>query len=697
MDRTKRIAIVRESIIKIAQILSDNKVLVTQAGVKAFVKYDEHTHKATRVNIPMIPDDATEELIDSIQGFLDSEISKVLYADGKSNLRANHENIGGLYNPLESFFCEKKMVENFAGSRHNLANMHQTFIDKFIEPKLQEALANGADEQALFQTLAIPALRAWGGQKFFQDYMSDKWSLIAGIQKQLDPIASKMAGMTKPEECYDMAKEIRNVVMGEPPEGDGDNPFGDESESKGGSGKGGGGKGKGKSGGAGGSKSGKQDAGSLDDEEEGEEETGGGKPGGEEEESSEEEGGEEEEDGEEADEEADEEEESDGEEEEDDSPKPEPEDEGAGGTSADSRTKQSETPPATEDTASGQQDYGGANYMKDFDWDKIQDIGDEFGQYVTDLCSTEMEQEDYTVFTREWDQLEAPQIPKGFKVEWVDRMEEQIQGMVGPVSRNLERAFAARNKSLTQQGLRKGKLSSNNLYRLVAGDDHIYKGKIEHKTRDIAVSLVIDCSGSMGGSKINTAMCSAWVMADVLQRLGVDCEIMGFTTGDLSSVHARELYDELREEYGKGRTWDRCEPIRMPMFKTFREKFSNTIKARMASYAHVQGGMSGNIDGESVQYAYESLNRHARKGKPKGRMMIVFSDGQPAAGVDGSKLNSHLKRTVKRIEADGVNIVGVGIMSNAVQHFYRKNVKLDNVEELPGIVLKELRDALLAS
>ena len=140
MDRTKRIAIVRESIVKIAQILSDNKVLVTQAGVKAFVKYDERTHKATRVNLPMIPDDASEELIDSIQGFLDSEISKVLYADGKSNLRANHENMSGLYNPLESFFCEKKMVENFAGSRHNLANMHQTFVTSSSNPSLKRRL-----------------------------------------------------------------------------------------------------------------------------------------------------------------------------------------------------------------------------------------------------------------------------------------------------------------------------------------------------------------------------------------------------------------------------------------------------------------------------------------------------------------------------------------------------------------------------
>lgn len=77
--------------------------------------------------------------------------------------------------------------------------------------------------------------------------------------------------------------------------------------------------------------------------------------------------------------------------------------------------------------------------------------------------------------------------------------------------------------------------------------------------------------------------------------------------------------------------------------------------------------------------------------------MIVFSDGMPAASVSSSKLNNHLKQVVARIEKEGTNIVGIGICSDSVQHFYRKNVKLDNVEELPGIVLNQLRDALMTA
>lgn len=689
MDRSTRVMIIRDSITKIAKILTNNQVIVTQAGVKAFVTYDEKSMKALRVNLPMIPDDASAELIDAVQGFLDSEISKVLYADAKSSLRSKYENLEGLYNPIESLFCEKEMTKSFPGSRKNLNFMHQAFVDRFIEPKLREAIANGASEQELFQVLAVPALRAWGGQPFFQDYMSDKWSLIAGIQKELDPIASKMAKMTKASDCYEMARDIRNVVHGEPEAGDGDNPFGDESGPGRGRGKSSGsapGKGKGGSGknpfddeeedGEGGGSGDESETEETDDESEGD--AGGGEEDAGEEDESEGSGATE----------------TDAEEEDADKDEGNPSDSGA---AKEGEAEQEKRDDLTENNESAQQENGGRSFMKSFDWDKVQDMGTEFSTYVSDLCSTETEAESYTVFTREWDQIEPPRVPRSYTPEWMIKMEDAISGMVGPVGRQLERAFAARNKSLWQQGTTRGRLASNNLYRLSAGDDHIFKKKIVHKTRDVAVSLVVDCSGSMWGAKMFTAMCAAWVMADVLQRLGISNEVIGFTTGDLDSAHANALYEEYREERKKGRNWDRAEPIRMPIFKSFDERFGIEQKKRMCSFQHISGAMASNIDGESVQVAYERLIKHASKGKPKGRMMIVFSDGSPAAGVPGPKLNAHLKRVINKIEADGVNIVGVGIQSNTVQRFYRKNVVLDNIEELPGIVLKELRDALLSA
>lgn len=684
MDNSKRIAVIRESITKVARILTSDKVNVTQSGVSAFVHYDEATMKPTRVNLPMIPDDASGELIDAVQGFLDSEISKVLYADSRSALRSKYEKLEGIYKPIESFFCEKEMVKAFPGSRNNLNNMHQAFVDRFIEPKLKEALANGADEQTLFQVLAIPALRAWGGQPFFKEYMQDKWSLIAGIQSELDPIASSMKSMTKPEECYELAKKIRNTVMGEPPEGDGENPFGDEKSGGGGRGKGSGRGGRGKGSPTPSDEEGDGGKGSETDEEDEDAAGGGGGSEGEgEEDPAEEDEDEDEDEGEGEDEEGAEPAEDKGDEE------PEKQESKVG---HDGETEQSERPDLDDNIEGAQDEYGGKSIMKDFDWDKVQDMGTEFGQFVTDLCSKEMESETYTVFTREWDQIEAPKIPRDYKVQWMEQMERAIDGMIGPVARQLERAFTAQNKSLWQQGTARGKMSANNLYRLTAGDEHIFKKKITHRTREVAVSLVVDCSGSMHGSKIFTAMCSAWVMSEVLQRLGVAHEVIGFTTGDMGSHYSKELW---REYQNSDQDWDRAEPIRMPVFKSFDERFGIEQKKRMASYPHISGAMANNIDGESVQFAYERLCKHASKGKAKGKMMMVFSDGQPAAGVSASKLNYHLKHVVQKIEKEGTNIVGIGIMSNTVKQFYRKNVTLDNVETLPGIVLKELRDALL--
>lgn len=671
MDRAHRILIIRESITKIAKILTDNRVIVTQSGLKAFVTYDEKTMQATRVNIPMIPDDASEELIEAVQGFLDHEISKVLFADPKSALRAKYEKLNGIHSPIESLFCENEMMQKFPGSRGNLDHMHRTFVDRFVEPAYQKALAEGASEEELFRILAVPALRAWGGQKFFQDYMSDKWGRIAGIQSQLDPVAKKIKGIKKPEECFDLAREIRNIVEGEHEGGDGHNPFGDEDPS----GKGGRGKDKGTGGRKPKTPSAEKEK--LEEEEEGD----GGSGSGEE---SDEDGDGASAGGDGGDDSGDDAEDGAGE---DDSAA---EGDSNGDSEADAST--AAPPKLSEDGETAQTEYAGSTIMKNFDWDRVCDIDTEFGNYVTDLCSDTFDEESYTVFTREWDSFEPPKIPRSFDPKWIEEMEELVQGMVGPIARDLERAFTARNKTLWQQGTRSGKLSTPNLYRLTCGEDQVFKKKIEHKTREVDVSLVIDCSGSMSGSKIQTAMAAAWVMSEVLDKIGVKHEIIGFTT-KYHEDKDRPLYDEWAALSHAGKQFDRHEPIYMPVFKGFDERFSIEVKKRMVSLPRVSGVLIQNIDGESVQYAYERLMKRSGKGK----MMIVFSDGMPAAGISSSKLNRHLKTTVKAIEAKGVNIVGVGIMSNSVQQFYRKNVPLNNIADLPGETLKQLREALLAS
>ena len=76
---------------------------------------------------------------------------------------------------------------------------------------------------------------------------------------------------------------------------------------------------------------------------------------------------------------------------------------------------------------------------------------------------------------------------------------------------------------------------------------------------------------------------------------------------------------------------------------------------------------------------------------------MVFSDGLPAAanGRDNERENYHLRNVVAGIEADGVDVMGVGIDSDAVERFYPKYVVVNNLDDLAGGALDLMARALM--
>ena len=101
--------------------------------------------------------------------------------------------------------------------------------------------------------------------------------------------------------------------------------------------------------------------------------------------------------------------------------------------------------------------------------------------------------------------------------------------------------------------------------------------------------------------------------------------------------------------------------------------------------------MRNNVDGESVEIAARRLLSR----KENGKVMIVLSDGYPAASGDSGKLNDHLKEVVKESMCAGINVVGIGIQSDSVKSFYPKSVVINDVDELPKTVIQELRHLLI--
>ncbi len=257
--------------------------------------------------------------------------------------------------------------------------------------------------------------------------------------------------------------------------------------------------------------------------------------------------------------------------------------------------------------------------------------------------------------------------------------------MVAPLQKDLERAIAARYASTWSAGHRSGRLHSSALARLTTfNDDRAFRRKHVNNSKDVAVSLLVDCSGSMNGAKIRTAAYAAYGLSSVLDRMNINHEVLGFTTLKGMPPECRTEEKRLDVRYARQRS------LYIPVLKSFGERLATENKKRFAALPEVYW-LSENVDGESVQIAATRLmqRRESRK------ILIVLSDGQPACPGDFAALQRHLKKVVKDVERQGVDVLGLGIMSEAPKHYYSKYTLLNNLAELPTTVIGEIKRLLM--
>lgn len=311
------------------------------------------------------------------------------------------------------------------------------------------------------------------------------------------------------------------------------------------------------------------------------------------------------------------------------------------------------------------------------------DLSSAIAAEIEQMASKSIKDSSYSVFTKDEDRIEVFQVPdRNMRDEWVPQMDDRVQSLIGPMQKEIERMMAAQTFSVRTPGHRSGRLHAPSLYRIMQGDARVFQRKEEHKAKDTAVILLCDNSGSMHGAKMATAMMSAYALAQTLERVNIPNEVIGFTTGSLSN----QAIQQLRDEAGKGVRYHRASTVIMPIYKEFNERVTPAVKRRIAYQVNVQAGLNTNTDGESLEYA--ALRLLPRREKRK--VLIVLSDGQPV----GENAPWHLRHTVQQLEKQGVETVGIGINSNAVQSYYPRSLVLHKVEDLPAAVMGELRRIL---
>lgn len=236
-------------------------------------------------------------------------------------------------------------------------------------------------------------------------------------------------------------------------------------------------------------------------------------------------------------------------------------------------------------------------------------------------------------------------------------------------SNKIKRLLTILSKATYEYGKKTGRIHNKNLFKVAVPasrefSEKIFKQKKISEILDTAVYVLVDMSGSMGGEKMVHAAQAAILLNDAIAKLGVPIEIAGFTERHTGPIHY--------------------------VFKKFDSKCEGAhLKERIRKGT---SDMSQNADGESILYSYNRIKQR----KEKKKILIVLSDGQPAADR-GHGIHGFTKKIVKEIEKQGlVNIYGIGIMTDSVKQFYKEYKVLEDSSQLEEVLLGFVKSKLLS-
>ncbi|HHQ3053018.1 TPA: cobaltochelatase CobT-related protein [Klebsiella pneumoniae] len=742
----------RDSVKRVVGLLSGKNIPVAECGDTAYVRYNKKG-EPVMVNIPSIPDDASPALMNAIRGSLDHEVGHLLFTDEKVVKKMRNTKAFGLWNALEDVYIERRMSEVFTGSRRNLLSTRNLMIDKYFNPHIKKAVAmcRGDQRELFLKFFLCPVLRAWDGQPTFADFMEEHWHLIdkpIAVLKEFG-VDEAVRRMDSTEDCVKVAAAMAKILreMTEMPEGplperessvtkktepeedSSDEPAaGDDTEVCDEEGL-----------------DSTPDEFSSDDEDDEKSDKSiskyipnrhglindtENKP----------------EDGDLGHENVDDLPDSEettaddpvtslgsdvGEEVDDEGDYSPSTDDGSedrhGSSSDDSEAVEDGEGKADKDggkekdegdrDTSDESDAGFAPHADDMSLDDalkaLENVDEEIGSSTEDALASAIKSElasaslsDYRPYNRSYDFLgpidEAEEhikrarkafgaipmyspvdryriVPEGRKL-FEMKVERHLSSSVSStLAKDLERAIASRNRVQFIPGQRRGRVHGASLYRLSMNDDRVFRRKEDHKAVNACVQQVIDLSGSMGGRKIELALASAYTLADALDRIHVPNVITGFTTYGNPDVATMSK-----------RGFSRFEALMLPIIKNWHEKANSPeIRARMGCVAETFP-LLNNVDGESIaQLASLFAGRMEDK-----KIMIVQSDGAPCAAGDG--FSNHLRSVTNDIEnTSDINLLAIGILTDAPRRYYKNYALVNKVEELGTSVVSELSRIIL--
>lgn len=643
---------ITEVVSRVTRMLSNRSITVIQEGMKLGVEYDAKG-APNKVYLPSLSDNPSPELLVAVQGFLDKEVSTLLYTDHdyRHKMRATPDFKKGMAKSLQDIIedsrTEREMRREFRGSAANFNKNHDFAVKEIIAPKH----ATEIDPKKRIANLAMPAIRAAAGDLAYEEFMADKWTEIGPLGGAILHYADEIQSAESTKDTYELTRKImRKMEQLESGEGGDDDDEDEDGE-----------EGEGTAPGLVAGEGDEEGEGASEGEGEGEGESSGA------------------------------------------TGQVKNEDLSKNNENADKRNKDRPKPSGNSGTQQGISEF--SDYDDAFeaaDWNAAA------AEKIKKFAKDDQVNASYIPYSRQYDYVgpfinSEAVIAKFNGDQTAVKIYEQAHSKSHVIQQQVQKLFMAKSLTRWEPGLRRGRINPASLHRLPHGDERVFRRKIESNSRDVAVSLLIDMSGSMANRKVQYACIAAMMFSNVLTKLNIAHEISAFTTyhgGYYSSAgsfpHAKEVNTMLsgagRHSDPHGITYARYAPIVNYIAKGYDDRLTEETKRLVAMIpSGYRNSMANNVDGESVEIA----GRRLLQRKEKKKVMIVMSDGSPAADGSGYVLSDHLKTVVKSLTGAGVEMLGLGLQDESVKRFYPKSEVVTQVEQIPDKILELTRQMVV--
>ena len=252
---------------------------------------------------------------------------------------------------------------------------------------------------------------------------------------------------------------------------------------------------------------------------------------------------------------------------------------------------------------------------------------------------------------------ELKKIREGYKSKY-DYVYDQVAQHIGLVYRRLAKILLPRRYPKWENGYASGsRLNLKELMKFESEGDYssLWQRKAKPIKTDYRFCILVDLSGSMVGVKISETLKALILLVEVLDKLAIPIEIMGFHE------------DEVK------------------LFKSFEEKLNDVVRNKIAMIVEGIGGRT-NTDKATEIASNRLMHYHSKE-----KFLITFTDGKP----DFTRRARTRALINKIVNERKQKLIGIGLgpinKIKDVRLYYPETILVENVCKLPEVMCVAIR------